>query len=613
LVAQAEQLTRDDVPVSEQWDLSKIYSSDEEWEADLGRARQLIEKAKSHSGKVGESAITLFQTLEDAMELYQTVETVGNYAALRRDEDTTNPAANARYERATALAIEAGQALAYLQPEILTIPEETLASFMEDWQLSTYRHMLDDIQRRRAHTRSVEVEQVLAQGADVARTARDVFTALDNGDLDYGLVEDDDGNPVTLTKGRFQLLMESKKRPVRERAYAALMGAYEAHKQTLSTLHGSSVRKDVFYARVRGHETAREAALFDDNIPESVYDSLIAAVREARPSSERYLKLRQRVLGGDQLEIYDLFVLLATLPERRYTFDEAVDIVLSGVRLLGDRYQSNLAEGFSSRWVDVHETKGKRSGAYSWGTYGAGPVILMNWNGTLDHVYTLAHEAGHAMHSLYSNRNQPYHDSHYPIFLAEIASTVNEVLLTWDLLAKTSEDDRSSRFSLLNHFADTFFQTLLRQAMLAEFEHRTHTVVERNEPITLESLNDLYGEMIAAHLPGVNIDDYARLNWSRVPHFYRAYYVFQYATGLSAAVAFATQIRDEGEPAVDRYLELLAAGGSDYSLPLLARAGVDLSTPEPVRAALAEFDSTVRQMEHLVEAGALAEQKTGVD
>jgi oligoendopeptidase F len=229
----------------------------------------------------------------------------------------------------------------------------------------------------------------------------------------------------------------------------------------------------------------------------------------------------------------------------------------------------------------------------------------MNWNGTLDHVYTLAHEAGHAMHSLYSSRNQPYHDAHYSIFLAEIASTLNEVLLTWDLLAQTPEDDKTTRFSLLNHFADTFFTVLLRQAMLAEFEHRTHTAAERNEPITLESLSDIYGEMIAAHLPGVNIDDYARLNWSRVPHFYRAYYVFQYATGISAAVALATQIRDEGALAVDRYLEMLSAGGSDYSLPILARAGVDLSTPAPVRAALAEFDSTVRQMEELVEAGAL--------
>jgi oligoendopeptidase F len=607
LVAQVEQLTRDQVALEEQWDLSRIFATDEDWEAALERAKTLVEQAQAHRGSLGESATRLCQALEDTMAAYQIVESVNNYAALRRDEDTTEPAATARYDRATALAVEAGQALAFLQPEILAIPEEQLNTYIEDPLLASYRHILDDIQRRRKHTRSIEVEEVLAQGADVARTPRDVFTALDNGDLTYGVVEDDDGNEVELTKGRFQLLMESKKRPVRERAYKTLMSAYDAHKQSLAALHGSSVRKDVFYARVRGYETAREAALFDDNVPESVYDSLIAAVHDARPAIERYLKLRQRILNVEQLEIYDLMVPLATLPERLYTFDEAVDIVLSGVELLGERYQHDLATGFRSRWVDVHETKGKRSGAYSWGTYGAGPVILMNWNGTLDHVYTLGHEAGHAMHSLYSYKSQPFHDSHYSIFLAEIASTLNEVLLTWDLLAKTPDDDKAMRFSLLNHFADSFVTTLIRQVQLAEFEFRTHTAAEKGEPLTLERLNEMYDQVTETNLPGVNRDDFARLNWSRIPHFYRAFYVFQYATGLSAAVALATRIRDEGPPAVDRYHELLSAGGSDYPLPVLARAGVDLSTPEPVRAALREFGTTVRQMEELVEAGALAE------
>lgn len=605
MVAQTEQLTRDQVAIEEQWDLSRIFATDVDWESGLEQAKALVEQAQAHRGKLGESATELHQTLVDTMAAYQAVERVNTYAALRRDEDTTDPASNARYERATALAIEAGQALAFLQPEILAIPEETVLTIIEHPLLAPFHHILDDIQRRRMHTRSIEVEEVLAQGADVARTARDAFTALDNGDLVYGVVEDDDGNPVDLTKGRFQLLMESKKRSVREQAYVTLMSAYDAHKQTLAALHGSSVRKDVFFARVRGYDTAREAALFDDNVPEAVYDSLIEAVHEARPSLDRYLTLRQRILGVPQLEIYDLYVPLATLPERRFAFDEAVDVVLSGIGRLGERYQTDLATGLRSRWVDVQETKGKRSGAYSWGTYGAGPVILMNWNGTLDHVFTLAHEAGHAMHSLYSFANQPYHDAHYSIFLAEIASTLNEVLLTWDLLAKTPEEDKATRFSLLNNFADSFFTTLFRQAMLAEFELKTHSAVEQGEPLTLERLNAVYDELTDVHLPGVNRDDFGRLNWSRVPHFYRAYYVFQYATGISAAVALASKIRDEGAAAVERYLDLLSAGGSDYPLPILTQAGVDLSTPEPVRAALREFDATVRQMEELVEAGAL--------
>ncbi len=606
MVAQTEQLIRDQVAIEDQWDLSRLFASDDEWEASLAQAKSLVEKAQSHRGKLGESAASLRQALDDVMVAYQAVERVNTYAALRRDEDTTNPDANTKYERATALAIEAGQALAFLQPEILAIPAEKLREYIEDPLLSDYRHMLENIQRSREHTRSIEVEEILAQSADVARASREAFTSLDNGDLRYGVVEDDDGNPVELTKSRYQLLMESKNRSVRARAYEAMMSAYRDHKQTIATLHGSSVRKDVFYAHVHNFETARQAALFDDNIPESVYDSLIEAVHEARPALESYFRLRQRILGVDQLEIFDLYVPLATLPERRYSFPEGVDVVLSGISALGERYKNDLTGGFNSRWVDVHETKGKRGGAYSWGSYGAGPVILMNWNGSLDHVFTLAHEAGHAMHSLYSFEHQPYHDSHYSIFLAEIASTLNEVLLTWDLLTKTPEEDKATRFSLLNNFADSFVSTLFRQAMFAEFELKTHTAAEQGQPLTLEQLNEIYGELTETHLPGVNCDNFARLNWSRVPHFYRAFYVFQYATGISAAVALATRIRDEGAPAVERYLELLSAGGSDYSLPLLARAGVDLSTPEPVRAALREFERTVVQMEELVEAGALA-------
>ncbi len=336
-----------------------------------------------------------------------------------------------------------------------------------------------------------------------------------------------------------------------------------------------------------------------------MYDSLIQAVREAAPTMERFLELRRRALGLDRLAIYDLRVPLAPLPLRRYDYREAVEIVLDGLRMLGDRYVEDLATGFDTRWVDVHETKGKRSGAYSWGAYGAPPVILMNWNGTLNDVFTLAHEAGHAMHSFYADAAQPYHDAGYPIFLAEIASTVNEVLLTWHLLGETAEEDDLGRFSLLNRFADGVYGTLVVQAQFAEFEHLTHARVEGGQPLTLEVLNDLFGDLQAAYTPGLEIDDRIRMRWARVPHFYRAFYVFQYATGLSAAIALAQRLRDEGAPAQERYLDLLSAGGSDYPLPLLQRAGVDLTSPEPVRAALAEFDRVVTEMERLAARGVL--------
>lgn len=603
MVAQAELLTRADVPVEETWDLAPIYPSDEAWDIDAKRARTLLAGAVAHRGSLGESAARLRQALDDVMAVNRTLERLSVYAVLRKDEDTADAAALARYERATALSIEAGEALAFVKPEVMAIESARIEQFVSDPVLALYRHLLDDLLRHRPHTRSVEVEELLAQNADVARTARDVFNALDNVDLDFGTVLDEDGLPIALTKGRYQLLLESKNRDVRRTAYEALVGEYHAHRQTLAQLHAGSVRKDVFYAKARNFATARQSALFDTNIPEQVYDSLIAAVREARPAIERYLNLRRRLLGVDELAMYDLYVPLAPQPDRRYAIAEARDVVLDALRPLGDDYVRDLTAGFDSRWVDWHETKGKRSGAYSWGVYSLPPVILMNWNGTEDHVFTLAHEAGHALHSLYADAAQPYHDAGYSIFTAEIASTVNEVLLTWHLLRETAPDDGATRFSILNRFADTIHGTLLRQTLYAEFEHRTHTAVESGAPLTIESLNDIYGELIDAYLPGIVNDEYARIAWSRVPHFYRAFYVYQYATGISAAVTLARSIRDEGASATDRYLTMLRAGGSDYPLTLLQRAGVDLTTPAPVRAALQEFEDTVAAMEELVDNG----------
>jgi oligoendopeptidase F len=427
---------------------------------------------------------------------------------------------------------------------------------------------------------------------------------LDNADLDFGMVKNDEGAEVHLTKGRYQVLMESKDRDVRQAAWQALSGEYLAHKNTISTLHASSVRSDAFQARVRNFPSAREAALFDDNVPTTVYDNLLEATRAAAPSIERYLNLRKRLLGLDELRIYDLYVPLAPTPERKYSYSEAVESVLGGLEALGPRYVEALRGGFRDRWVDVHETKGKRSGAYSWGVYGLPPVMLMNWNSTLDHVFTLAHEAGHSMHSFLSDAALPYETAQYTIFIAEIASTLNEVLLTWHLLSKLPEDDLEGRFSLLNRFADTIYGTLVRQAQYAEFEKRTHELVEAGQPLTLDALNGIYGDVFAAYNPGVVIDEGTRMAWGRVPHFYNAFYVYQYATGISAAIALARTIRDEGEPAAKRYLELLESGGSDDPLVLLKRAGVDLTTPEPVQAALAEFDGIVREMERLVDQGA---------
>jgi len=608
MVAQVEQAgvpTRDQIAVEDRWDLTTIYPEETGWEDEAGRIPALIEKVTARRGQLGGSAAGLAAALAETMALRLAVERLRVYAQLRRDEDTSDSAANARYERSVTVAIEAAEALAFVEPELLALPEERLAALAADPALARYGHLLDDLRRRRPHVRSVEVEEVLAQGSDIARAPSDAFTALDNADLEYGTVEDETGAEVTLTKARHALLQRSRDRSVRRASSEAFNAAYLAHKHTLAALHAASVRGDVFQARVRHYPSAREAALFDNKIPTSVYNGLIAAVRTARPTLERYLELRRRILGIDTLEIHDLQVPLSPEPERRYGYREAVEVVLGGLAPLGQQYVADLRAGFGARWVDVHETKGKRSGAYSWGVYGAPPVMLMNWNGTIRDVFTLAHEAGHAMHSLYSDRAQPYHDAGYPIFLAEIASTVNETLLTWHLLDETPAADKLGRFALLNNFADDYFGTVVRQAMFAEFEHRTHEQVEADRPLTLASLSDLYGELYEAYTPGVAIDEGVRVQWGRVPHFYRAFYVYQYATGLSAAITLARALRDEGAPAQERYLAFLSAGGSDYPLEILKRAGVDLTTPEAVETGLAEFARVVEEMERLASEGAL--------
>ncbi|HEV2527348.1 MAG TPA: oligoendopeptidase F [Thermomicrobiales bacterium] len=598
-------LTRDQIAIEDMWDLSDMFTSDADWDAAAARLEGQIQVAASHRGFVGDSPMALSKALDDLLSARLTLERLRVYASLRHDENQTDDAAQARYERSTRLAIRAGEAFSWFEPELLALPDERLEALVEDPILRRYRHLLADLRRRRPHVRSAEIEELLAQSGDVGRAAYEAFGALDNADLTFGSVIDEDGSEVQLTKGRLALMMERKDRSVRKAASETFIKSYQDHQHTLASLYGSSVRTDVFYARVHNHESARAAALFDDNIPETVYDSLITAVRDAQPILARGLELRRRVLDVDQLATYDLRVPLAPTTPKSYPYREAVDLVLDGLGALGPNYVSDLSAGFDSRWVDVHESRGKRSGAYSHGAYGCHPVILMNWNGTLSDVFTLAHEAGHAMHSYYADRAQAYHDAGYPIFLAEIASTVNETLLTWDLLSKLPEDDVLGRFELLNRMADDISGTLINQTMYAEFEHRAHTLAEAGEPLTLDTLNNVWEDVSTVYLPGVAVDNQSRIRWARIPHFYRAFYVYKYATGISAAIAFATRIRDEGEPAREQYLQLLRDGGSDYPLELVRKAGLDMTSPEPVRAALAEYDRVIGEMEQLIDSGRL--------
>lgn len=600
-----EPLTRADLAIDDTWDLDPYFASNEAWEAAAVKAEAELAVAAAHRGHLADSPSTLRRALDDIMTLNLTLEHVQVYASLRHHEDMADSDRLARYERAVSLGMRAAEELSFFDPELLGLPKERYDELAASPELAPYHHMLHDLARNRPHVRSIEVEEVLAQGADVGRGPSQIFSALDNADMTYGDVLDESGNPVTLTKGRYMLLLRSTDRDVRKAAQDAFMAPYLAHDHTLAALYTASVRTDVFDAKVRHHPSARAAALFSNNLPDAVYENLIAGVRDAAPVSARYLDLRRRIIGVDKLQMYDLYVPLSPEPEVHYEYREAVAMVLDGLGALGPRYVEDLRAGFINRWVDVYETKGKRSGAYSSGAFGGPPVMLMNWNGSIGDVFTLAHEAGHSMHSYYSDRANAYHEAGYPIFLAEIASTVNETLLNWSLIERAPADDPIARFGLLNRFADTWFATVVRQTMFAEFEDRTHALVEDREPLTLDLLNDLFGELYATHHPGVGVDDAVRITWGRIPHFYRAFYVYQYATGLSAAIALAAAMRDGGAPAQERYLNLISAGGRDYPLELLRTAGVDLTSPDPVRASVAEFDRVVREMEAIEASGAL--------
>jgi oligoendopeptidase F len=607
VTTEKEILTRDRVPEAETWDLSGICEGTEAARAQVATIDELLQGVLQHREHLGESSERLRQALDDTFALRLAVERITVFARLSYDQDTTNADAQALLDEATGIAIRVGESLAWFDPEILEIPEDCLNAFLADDGLAPYRHVLDDIVRNRPYTRSQEIEELLVAVGDISRTSQESFGALDNADLTYGQVRDENGELVELTKGRYHLLQESRNREVRKEAYDVFIDAYDRHKHVLASLHAGTVRKDVFYAKARGFPSARAKALNANAIDERVYDTLIEVTRRHTGTAGRYLELRRQLLGVDQLEIYDSWVPLSQLPAVHYSWNEAIDVVCDGLAAMGGEYVSRMRAGLTTgRWVDVHETRGKRSGAYSWGAYGSHPVILMNWNGTLAEVFTLAHEAGHAMHSALADAEQSYHDAQYPIFLAEIASTLNEVLLTWHLLGKIPSADAMARFAILNRFADQIMGTHIRQTMFAEFERETHRIVESAQPLTLQRLNALFADLYRTYSPGMNVDERAEIGWSRIPHFYMGFYVFQYATGISAGIALAKQVRDEGAPAVARIMRLFESGGKDYPLPLLKEAGVDLTQPDAIEACMSVFDETVTELETIARSGAFA-------
>ena len=598
--AKAGTLDRGEISEQSQWDLSELYSSNEEWNKDLETLEGDVPKYDNFRGTLSQSFIKLKECLEFDMNISRRLEKLYTFAHLKNDEDKTNSFYQGNFEKSMRLVNEAARASSFIRPEIMAIPEEQIDQFLEEKEIEFYRFHLEQLLRYRNHTLTDKEEQLLAASGEISRAARDAFDMLDNADLQLGEIDDENGEPLPLTHGNFQSLMQNYDRRIRKDAFHNYYNAYESHRFTYSTLLSSSVKKDLFYSRSRNYSGYRAKAMFAENISEGVYDNLIESVHQNLKPLYKYFELRKRLLGLDDLHVYDCSVPLVKNIKWHMPYEDAVEKIKIALQPLGPEYVELMGKGLlQDRWTDRYENKGKRSGAYSSGCYDSNPFILMNFaEDNINSVYTLAHEAGHSMHSFYSRRNQPYLYSDYTIFVAEVASTFNESLLTKFFLSQ--DIDRDMRIYLLCREIDNFRGTLYRQTMFAEFEHRVYEVAENNQPLTIETFQEIYKDLLELYFgSGLVLDDCLSLECFRIPHFYFSFYVYKYATGISAAYALADRVLSGGEQELGDYLNFLKSGGSKYSIDLLKDAGVDMSSPEPINTALLKFSVLVDELENL--------------
>ncbi|MGI6067047.1 MAG: oligoendopeptidase F [Bacillota bacterium] len=600
LVTNKKLLKRDEVPQKYKWCLEDIYSEDSLWENDFEKLAKMLAEPERFRGKIGSSAKTLLECLKLQDELGKLADKIFVYAQMRKDEDNTNSKYQGMKDRAGSLMVKLAEVLAFVQPEILALEPQKLEEFIQSEPgLDVYKNYLEEIIRMKPHTLSVREEEIVAMTGEMGAGAKNVFSMLNNADIRFPEIKGEDGDTVAITHGNFIMLMESNDRRVRQEAFKGLYSTYDRQKNTIAMLLSTNVKKDIFYSRVHRYKSSLEASLDEDNVPLSVYDNLIETVRAHLPLFYRYLALRKKLLGVPELHMYDIYAPLVPEVKKEISYEEGKDIVRQGLAVLGDRYVNDLENGLNSGWVDVMENKGKTSGAYSSGAYGTNPYVLLNYQNNLDNVFTLAHEMGHSLHSYYSWRTQPYIYAYYKIFVAEVASTVNETLLTKYLL--NNAPDEQQKMYIINHYLEGFRGTVFRQTMFAEFEKIIHEKAEKGEPLTTDTLCEIYYQLNKDYFgPEMVLDEEIALEWARIPHFYNAFYVYKYATGFSAASALSQAILGEGTPAVKRYLEFLAAGSSDYPVNLLKRAGVDMTTPEPVERALKVFEEMLGEMEKLV-------------
>lgn len=592
---------RSEIAERYKWRLEDIYATDEAWEKDHTLVKKRIPEIGKYRDKLDESAQNLLGlfSLEDTLGV--TLGKLYVYSNMRSHENTALDKYQSMADRASSMLTEYSSATSWVVPEILTIPEDTLWDWVDaDDKLALYRHRLEDILRGKPHILSPEQEKLLAMAGEVTRMPRTIFSMLDNADITYPSIEDENGEMVELTKARYGMFMESGDRALRQRAFTAFYETYNKYQNTLASLLSSIVKRDIFYSKARNYNTSLEAALDGDNIPAAVYDNVVATLNDHLEPMHRYTALRKKVLGLDEVHPYDLYTPMFPEMTRKYEYDDAVKLVSRALEPMGKEYLGAMREGFAGGWIDVYETKGKRSGGYSWGSYGTHPYILLNYNGTLSEVFTVAHEMGHAMHSQFTWSTQPPVYGDYTIFVAEVASTTNEALLIDHMLEIT--DDPAEQLSLLDHYVRQIQGTVYIQSLFAEFERDIHASAENGQPLTADGLSELIGGLYQKYFgPELVVDEIYKINWGRIPHFYNNFYVYQYATGYAAATLLAEKILDGGSEARARYLNFLKSGSSDYSINLLKKAGVDMTGPEPIEAVARRMDALLDRMEELIE------------
>ena len=594
---------RSEIEPKYKWNIEAMYNMDFVWERDYTEVKDAAAELAGYRGRLTESAQTFLTFLDKRSEAWRTLEHLFVFARMKRDEDNRETKYQALCERAQKLAVTLSEALAFFAPEVMEIPWETLKGFlMEEEKLHVYIHMLKCIRREKDHILTPEIESILAQFGEVTSAPSEIFKMINNADMKFGKIRDEDGEEVELTHGNYIRFMESRVRRVRRDAYEAMYAAYLKQKNTLAATYNYNVKTTNLASRLRGYESALAAELFGDDIPSDVYTNLVDAVNEHLPLMHRYVALRKKLLGIEDLKMYDLYVPLMEQPEEEATYEECVELVKEGLKPLGEEYGSILERGFGEqwRWLDVFENEGKSSGAYSFGSYDSHPFVLLNFNGKKKYAFTIAHEMGHSMNSFYTRMYQPFIYGGHSIFTAEVASTVNEVLLQKYLVSKAGSAEEKKY--LINLQLEDIRATVFRQTMFAEFEKAAHEASAKGVSLTHEWLCETYLELNKKYYgPEVEYDEQISVEWARIPHFYSDYYVYKYATGYSAALKIAERIEKEGEPAVADYIEFLKSGESDFPIELLKIAGVDMSQKEPVVNAMKVFGTLLDELEALLQ------------